>query len=51
VAAQPLAASRESVTIVPAELGGDILMVGAAELAFAGLLADPTVFDPVPATL
>jgi predicted NBD/HSP70 family sugar kinase len=50
VAAQPLAASRESVEIVPAELGGDILMVGAAELAFAGLLADPTVFDPVPAT-
>jgi predicted NBD/HSP70 family sugar kinase len=44
VAAQPLAASRESVEIVPAELGGDILMVGAAELAFAGLLADPTVF-------
>jgi predicted NBD/HSP70 family sugar kinase len=44
IAAQPLAASRESVEIVPAELGGDILMVGAAELAFAGLLADPTVF-------
>lgn len=45
VAAQPLAASREAVQIVPAELGGDILMVGAAELAFAGLLADPAGFD------
>lgn len=44
VAAQPLAASRESVRIVRAELGGDILMVGAAELAFAKLLADPTTF-------
>lgn len=50
VAARPLAASRESVTIVPAELGGDILMVGAAELAFAGLLADPTTFGSLPAT-
>ncbi|MEO6941387.1 MAG: ROK family protein [Terrimesophilobacter sp.] len=43
-AAQPLAASGESVSIVPAELGSDILMVGAAELAFSGLLADPTTF-------
>jgi predicted NBD/HSP70 family sugar kinase len=50
VAARPLAASRESVTIVPAELGGDILMVGAAELAFAGLLADPTTFGTTPVT-
>lgn len=37
-----LAASAETVSIVAAELGSDILMVGAAELAFAGLLADPT---------
>lgn len=44
IAAQPLAASGESVSIVPAELGGDILMVGAAELAFSELLADPTTF-------
>ncbi len=51
VSAQPLAASRESVTIVPAELGGDILMVGAAELAFAGLLVDPTTFGSVQAVL
>lgn len=50
VAAQPLTASRESVTIVPAELGSDILMVGAAELAFAGLLADPTSFGSLQAT-
>lgn len=44
VATQPLAASRESVQIVPAELGRNILMVGAAELAFAGILADPASF-------
>jgi predicted NBD/HSP70 family sugar kinase len=44
VATQPLSASRESVQIVPAELGRDILMVGAAELAFAGILADPATF-------
>jgi len=50
VAAQALAASRESVTIVPAELGGDILMVGAAELAFAKLLTDPTTFGSLQAT-
>ncbi len=43
-ARQPLAASREGVTVVPAELGRDILMIGAAELAFAGLLADPASF-------
>jgi predicted NBD/HSP70 family sugar kinase len=41
VAAQALAAAREGVRIVPAELGRDILMVGAAELAFSGILADP----------
>lgn len=44
LATQPLQAIGESVRIVPAELGNDILMVGAAELAFAGLLADPTSF-------
>jgi predicted NBD/HSP70 family sugar kinase len=41
LASRPLAASREDVDIVRAELGADILMVGAAELAFAGILADP----------
>jgi predicted NBD/HSP70 family sugar kinase len=45
IAAKPLSASGESVAIVPAELGSDILMVGAAELAFSGLLADPTTFN------
>ena len=42
VGAQALAAAREGVRIVPAELGRDILMVGAAELAFSGILADPS---------
>lgn len=41
VAAQTLAASSASVRIARAQLGSDILMVGAAELAFAPLLADP----------
>lgn len=44
IAARPLAPSAETVDILPAELGSDILMVGAAELAFAGLLANPTMF-------
>ncbi|MEP6478924.1 MAG: ROK family protein [Rhodoglobus sp.] len=44
VAEQSLAAPRESVRITRAELGADILMVGAAELAFAGILADPASF-------
>lgn len=46
VAAQALAASAERLQIVPAALGTDILMIGAAELAFAPLLAGPT---PAPA--
>lgn len=41
-AAQALAASAERLQIVPAALGTDILMIGAAELAFAPLLAAPT---------
>ena len=41
VAEQALAASAERLSIVRAELGSDILMVGAAELAFAPLLASP----------
>ena len=36
-----LAPSREGVRIVAAELGADLLMVGAAGLAFRQLLADP----------
>jgi predicted NBD/HSP70 family sugar kinase len=41
LATQPLAASGESVTVVPAELGSDLLLVGAAELVFEALIADP----------
>ncbi len=44
LAAWPLAASAELLSIVPAELGSDILMVGAAELAFSRLLSDPPSF-------
>jgi predicted NBD/HSP70 family sugar kinase len=46
IARQPLAASREGVTVTRAQLGADILLVGAAELAFADLLADPALFAP-----
>ncbi|UAJ80396.1 ROK family protein [Leifsonia sp. ZF2019] len=42
VAEQALAASAERLQIVRAGLGGDILMIGAAELAFAPLLAAPS---------
>ena len=38
--------SREGVRIERAELGADILTVGAAELVFASLLADPTSAAP-----
>ena len=41
VGEQALAASAERLTIVRAELGSDILMIGAAELAFRPLLASP----------
>ncbi len=36
-----LPASFETVTITPAELGSNLLMIGAAQLAFAPLLEDP----------
>ncbi|GAA1449086.1 ROK family transcriptional regulator [Leifsonia poae] len=42
VAAQALAASGEQLAIARAELGSRILMIGAAELAFAPLLAAPS---------
>lgn len=42
VAESALAAAAETVEIVPAALGSRRLLIGAAELAFAGLLADPT---------
>jgi predicted NBD/HSP70 family sugar kinase len=41
VASQSLHAPFDDVSIVPAELGADLLTIGAAELTFAGLLADP----------
>lgn len=41
VAAAALPPSLEGVTITPAELGSNLLMVGAAGLAFGPLLADP----------
>jgi predicted NBD/HSP70 family sugar kinase len=40
-----LAAPREDVKVVRAELGPNLLMVGAAELAFAPLLSDPAGFS------
>ena len=41
VAKQSLRASGEAIELARAELGADILTVGAAELAFAGLFTDP----------
>jgi predicted NBD/HSP70 family sugar kinase len=41
VAAQTLHAPYEDVEIVTAELGSDLLMIGAGELTFGALLADP----------
>ncbi len=41
---QPLKAARESVRITRAQLGSDLLMIGAGELAFERLLADPAAF-------
>jgi len=41
VRAQSLGVSFEGVEITTAKLGSDLLMIGAAELAFAPLLADP----------
>jgi len=55
VSAQVLRASGESLQIVRAELGSALLMVGAAELAFRPLLADPASYglrsNPVSASL
>jgi len=41
-----LQASRELVRIVPASLGVDAPLLGAAELAFEPLLADPSRWLP-----
>ncbi|MCU1524770.1 MAG: transcriptional regulator [Microbacteriaceae bacterium] len=44
LAEQPLKASRESVHVTRAELGSDLLIIGAGELAFRSLIADPAGF-------
>jgi predicted NBD/HSP70 family sugar kinase len=41
-----LQASRELVRVVPANLGVDAWLLGAAELAFEPLLADPAAWAP-----
>jgi hypothetical protein len=41
LARHSLAGPRASVTVVPAALGADAPLVGAAELAFEPLLTDP----------
>jgi len=45
-----LEASREIVRVVPATLGVDAPLLGAAELAFEPLLADPATWAPARAT-
>ena len=45
VAEHALPAAYECLRIVRAELGSDILMIGAAELAFASLLANPAAAE------
>jgi predicted NBD/HSP70 family sugar kinase len=44
VAAHPLTSSGESISIGRAQLGANILMIGAAELAFDSVLDDPASF-------
>jgi predicted NBD/HSP70 family sugar kinase len=41
------APSRSTVTVVPATLGDDSSLLGAVELAFGPLLADPTAVAPI----
>jgi predicted NBD/HSP70 family sugar kinase len=41
MAHEPLLASRQEVTIARSQLGSDLLMIGAAELAFESILSDP----------
>jgi len=41
LARRSMGAPRDLVRVVPATLGADTLMIGAAELAFAPVLADP----------
>lgn len=44
LAARALAASRELVSVVPAALGGDTTLLGAAEQAFEPFLSDPAAW-------
>ena len=48
LAKQPLLASRDGVRVTRAELGSDLLIIGAGELAFAPILADPGAFSFAP---
>jgi predicted NBD/HSP70 family sugar kinase len=43
---QSFAAAFEGLRIVPAELGPDLLMIGAAQLAFGLLIGDPAQIGP-----
>ena len=43
VSASALGPSSDAVRILPAELGADLLMIGAAGLAFRPLLEDPAL--------
>ena len=45
LAQQPLLASRDGLRITRAELGSDLLIIGAGELAFEAILADPGAFS------
>jgi predicted NBD/HSP70 family sugar kinase/biotin operon repressor len=45
IARHSMRAPRAMVRVVPARLGAEVLMIGAAELAFAPLLADPAARD------
>jgi predicted NBD/HSP70 family sugar kinase len=50
VRTRALAGPRDDVRFARAELGADLLMVGAAQLAFAPILADPARFGVATAT-
>ena len=45
VAAQALPSPRDGVRIARAELGSNLLLIGAAELAFGGILSNPSSFS------
>ncbi len=44
LSARSLAVARDGVRVVPARLGADAALIGAAELAFERVLADPLSF-------